>query len=127
MRGWTEPVSDFNDKEVLKLLVCGSLFLAGPVLMASDEAAEILTIEADSEYGEYLAGECSTCHNPNASDDSTVPKIHGASRESIVDNLLAYKNGERDNTTMKGVAEKFSKEEIAALAVYLASIQPDKT
>ncbi len=77
-------VSVFKPQKGLKLLMCGFLSVASSVLLASNEAAEILAIDADFDYGEYLAGECSSCHNPRASDDSTVPKIHGASRESII-------------------------------------------
>jgi len=87
----------------------------------SDAAVAILALESDPEYGEYLANECTSCHNPNAGADSTVPNIHGAEKQSLIENLLAYKSGQRDNTTMKGVADKLSNEDIAALATYLSS------
>lgn len=105
---------------------------------------EVMAIEGDIEYGEYLAGSCASCHNPmsrsstNETDltdntptdvvntdnsDSTVPIVHGLEKIKIVEGLLAFRSGERSNTTMRGVAENLSNEEIAALAAYLSEVK----
>jgi len=82
---------------------------------------EILGIDADLEYGEYLASECAACHNPNAGSDSAVPVIHGIEALIIIDKLIAYREGTLENISMQSVAKVMSNEEIAALAAYLSA------
>jgi len=93
------------------------------VAAGSEENAEqlalVLNIEADSEYGAYLAGECSTCHTPGGGDGS-IPLIHAKSREYIASALLAYKNKQRASEVMRGVTAALTNEEIAALATYFS-------
>jgi cytochrome c len=99
--------------------------LSVPMVLAAQQpsvaVSEILTLDADVAYGEYLAGECATCHNPQGSTTTSVPVIHGRSAESIVEGLVAYRSGERKNITMQGVAGALGNEEIAALAKFLSS------
>ena len=108
------------------LLTLGiSIFLISASSVQADNLADILALDADLDFGEYLAGECSACHNPNSNTAalSAVPNIHGADEQSLVENLLAYRTGERENSTMRGVAGGLSNDEIAALAAYLASLE----
>jgi len=105
-----------------------TILLATGIAIGSDTET-ILGIEADTEYGEYLAGECITCHNADQAlgekGEGGVPGIHGAKAESIITNLLLYKSGVRDNTTMKAVVQTKADDEIAALAAYFASFASD--
>lgn len=84
------------------------------------DVANVLSMSDDVAYGEYLAGECASCHAKTAVSGSNVPVIHGASSEHIARALLEYRNGIRDNSTMKNVVDALGDEEIAALAHYLA-------
>lgn len=86
-----------------------------------DELLTILAMDSDAAYGEYLGGECAGCHSANASTDNSVPKIHGQSEEAIVRALLEYRDGIRNNTTMKNVVTALGPEEMGALAAWLAS------
>lgn len=92
--------------------------IAGNALASSAE--EILALEADPEFGEYLAGECSACHNPNTADGSAVPQIHGVEALTLIQKLLAYRDGTLENTTMQGIAVGLSEDEIAAIVAYLS-------
>lgn len=104
------------------VIAATSLFLhAGSNTSVSDEdVANVLALSNDIAYGEYLAGECASCHAKTAVSGSNVPVIHGASSEHIAKALLEYRNGTRDNSTMKNVASALGDEEIAALAHYLS-------
>ena len=76
---------------------------------------------ADSGYGEYLSGECVTCHQKNGSDQG-IPSITGLDAEAFSSIMLAYRNKELDNNVMQTVASRLDDEQIASLAVYFASL-----
>ena len=86
--------------------------------------AENLIKNADIAYGEYLAGECVTCHR-SGSTDGSIPNIAGADVKSIVTALHSFKTKERENKVMQLVAERLDNEQIASLAVYFASLSSD--
>ena len=48
---------------------------------------DVLAVEADPAYGEYLAGECMTCHTGQNTNDS-IPDIHGKEPSYIAGALL---------------------------------------
>jgi len=85
----------------------------------AEQLAIVMAIEADKDYGAYLGGECSTCHTPSGGDGS-IPLIHAKGKDYIASALLEYKNQQRANEVMRGVANALSNEEIAALAAYFS-------
>jgi len=82
--------------------------------------AEILAMDSDTAYGEYLGSECSTCHNETSSDKG-IPTIHGREASHLINALLEYRDKQRSNETMQSIAGALSDEEIAALAAYFSS------
>ena len=86
--------------------------------------------EARSEelyaYGEYLSGECLTCHRLDDS-PSQIPSIFGWSEDKFVETLVMYKHGKRENAAMRNVAASLGDEEMAALARYFASQTPEES
>jgi len=109
------------------LIKCSHLVIATLMLshtgFASDNLTvdDVLAIEADPDYGEYLAGECMTCHtgeNTNAS----IPNINGKKSATIALALLEYKYSKRENETMRLIAGTLGKEEIAALTAYFSGL-----
>lgn len=86
------------------------------------EIDRVLALSDDVAYGEYLAGECASCHSLNTTDGSNVPVIHGAAPEHIARSLLEYREGFRTNTTMVNVAISLGDEEVAVLSHYLATV-----
>lgn len=76
---------------------------------------KILESPADIEYGDYLAGECMTCHQ--AGDNSgRVPPIQNLTQDYFIYALLEYQNGARSNRVMQTVTGSLGVEEIAALS-----------
>ncbi|WP_323036783.1 c-type cytochrome [Pararhodobacter sp.] len=88
-----------------------------------DLSPETLQIEGDREYGEYLAAECTTCHQLSGTDDG-IPAITGWLAEDFVVAMHAYKQGLRPHPVMQMMAQRLDAEQIAALAAYFATI-PD--
>lgn len=87
-------------------------------------------IEAQAEdlyaYGEYLSGECLTCHRLDES-AGQIPAIFGWPEDKFVEILAMYKHGARENAAMRNVAASLGDEEMAALARYFASQTPKES
>ena len=83
---------------------------------------EILALEGDVEYGQYLSSTCVTCHQESGGTDG-IPAIINWPAPAFVTVLHAYKNKSRDNPVMQQITSVLSNEEIAALAAYYESIQ----
>ncbi len=77
----------------------------------------LLAVKGDPEYGEYLAGECITCHQADGSNQG-IPSITGWPVRAFLEALQAYRTGARENPVMQNIAKPLGDEEIAALAAY---------
>lgn len=75
------------------------------------------------DYGQYLSGECTSCHKLDGS-GSDIPSIVGWDTENFIAALLTYRTGERTNPAMVSVVRALDDEQIKALAVYFASLKP---
>lgn len=85
-------------------------------------AADVLALEGDVEYGEYLASECVTCHQRDGDNDG-IPGIVGWDTEPFVVAMHAYREKHRENEVMQLVSGRLNDEEIAALAAYFKGLQ----
>ncbi|MCV0370899.1 MULTISPECIES: hypothetical protein [Filomicrobium] len=108
-------------------LLCLATTMAVLGVTATEYAARAQTATNPElmAYGEYLAGECTTCHQTKSSSDG-IPAITGLDTDHFVSALEAYKSGSRTNTTMISVARSLDAEQIRALAVYFGSLNPNK-
>jgi cytochrome c len=97
---------------------------ADPTAVGTDHTVdpEILALEGDAEYGEYLASECTTCHQASGGDDG-IPSIVQWPTEDFVIAMHAYKDKVRPNPVMQLVAGRLNNEEIAALAAYFKDLE----
>ena len=75
------------------------------------------------DYGEYLAGECTSCHRLDGVDKG-IPSIVGMDAESFTIVLKAYQTGDLDNPAMVSVAKSLDDDQIKALAAFFSSIKP---
>jgi len=75
--------------------------------------------KADVGYGEYLAGECVTCHRNHG---AGIPKINGIEAETFVTIMIAYRSKELNNNVMQMVAGRLDDEQIISLAAYFSSL-----
>ena len=96
---------------------------ADPTATGTDHDIDpaILAIVGDPEYGEYLSGECTTCHQADGRVDG-IPSITYWPEEDFVVAMHAYKNKQRSHPVMQMIAGRLSDEEIAALAAYFKEI-----
>ena len=75
--------------------------------------------KADLGYGEYLAGECVTCHRKSG---AGIPQINGIEAETFVTIMNAYRSKELDNKIMQMMAGRLDDEQIISLAAYFSSL-----
>ena len=75
--------------------------------------------KADVGYGEYLAGECVTCHRNQG---AGIPKINGIEAETFVTIMQAYRSKALNNNVMQMVAGRLDDEQIISLAAYFSSL-----
>ena len=104
--------------------------LKGSVLRPFAVLLFLCQIEAQAEdlyaYGEYLSGECLTCHRLDES-AGQIPAIFGWPEDKFVEILAMYKHGARENAAMRNVAASLGDEEMAALARYFARQTPEES
>ena len=110
LRGFSDKPSDIPEAE--------------PTSTATDHALDpaILAIVGDPDYGEYLSGECLTCHQSSGADNG-IPSITGWPREDFVVAMHAYKKEIRAHPVMQMMAGRLSDEEIAGLAAYFEGLE----
>ena len=77
--------------------------------------------EGDRDYGEYLSGECVTCHRLDGEMEG-IPAIIGWDDDLFIEAMNQYRTGERKNDAMRSVVIPLGKEEIAALATFFRSL-----
>ncbi len=78
----------------------------------------------DRQLGEYLSGECVTCHQISGREVGAVPVITGWPEDHFVAVMNSYKEKHRDNRIMQTIAGRLAADEIEALAAYFGAISP---
>lgn len=80
----------------------------------------------DRDNGEklYTSKGCVECHGPRgySVDVNMVPKIAGMDRQYVIDQLLAFQSGKRQNVIMSPVAATLTSDDILALATFVSSV-----
>lgn len=87
------------------------------------EAAEPLSEqEALYQKGRRQARMCVSCHGPGGeSRVASYPSLAGLSETYLIEQLHAFRDGERHNPQMNAIASNLDDEAIAALAHYFAN------
>ena len=76
---------------------------------------------AEDPSGAALAESCATCHGPTGvSEVPTIPTIAGYDQAYFVDDMLAYKAGDINSPLMETLAQRYSRDELQAMAGFYA-------
>lgn len=75
----------------------------------------------DRALGEYLGGECVTCHQASGRVDG-IPSIVGWPADVFAAALRDYRSKTRPNPVMQIPAERLTDDDILALAAYFGSL-----
>ena len=105
--------------KALYLLSCLLSFLAFSSAHADAELLKKIA-KADVGYGEYLAGECVTCHKKKGA-TSGIPVIAGINAKTFVKKINGYRNKTLKNKVMQMIARRLDEEQTLSLAAYFSS------
>lgn len=80
-------------------------------------------VAADAEAGKAKYAVCAGCHGPTGAGNEALkyPKLTGLEADYVVEQLKAFKSGERDNATMKAMSAGLSDEDMENLGAYIAT------
>lgn len=82
-------------------------------------------VAADSNAGKQLAANCAGCHGADGnSKNPQWPSLAGQQPAYLSAQLKAFRDGARENATMKAMVEKLSDADIDNLAAYFAGLKP---
>lgn len=82
---------------------------------------------ADIEAGKNKAQACIGCHGPNGqASNPEWPNLAGQNANYIVNQLKAFKNGNRKNELMSPMAQSLSSEDVENVAAYFSSLSSCK-
>ncbi|GEM_PF-4157333 len=93
---------------------------------AKDLRGAIATGPGDRDWGEYLAGECLTCHGLHAAAGAGIPQLAPLDPMAFASALEEYRRHLRPDPGMRLVAARLAPDEVAALAAYFASLPPER-
>ena len=106
----------------MRYIILISLFIIVHNFAYSDD--NILS-GADVDYGEYLSGECVTCHH-KAGLNQGIPSINGIDADVFVALMLAYRSKDMENPVMQMIAGRLDNNQIGSLAIYFSKLDPPK-
>lgn len=104
-----------------------SLVLALGLACQLAHAEESAAPQGDAEKGKAKAAVCAACHGPAGnSSNPQWPKLAGQHAAYLVEQLQAYKSGDRANPIMAGQAAGLSEQDMRDLGAYFAAqkLQP---
>ena len=78
--------------------------------------------KGDRELGEYLSSMCVACHQLSGKTSGGIPAIVAWPNDQFIAVIQSYKDGTRDNETMRTISHRLSQDEIEALAAYFGSL-----
>ena len=104
-------------EKLMRLIICFAVLLLLPVTTFA---------EGDPEAGKVKSYTCTGCHGipgyNNVYPTYRVPKIGGQNYEYMVLALKAYRDGEREHSTMELQANSLSEQDIKDVSAYFASL-----
>ena len=95
------------------------------LVLAAIPGAALAGTAKQIAFGQYLSGECVTCHQVSGAAKG-IPAIIGWPEDGFVAVMQSYKTKARDNPVMQTIAARLSDEEMAALAAYFATLRPSQ-
>ena len=97
-----------------------AVFGASLIAFSMLPGAMALADEQQIAFGEYLAGECVSCHQLSGAANG-IPPIVGWEPQRFVSALKEFRGKVRPNEAMRTIASRLEDDEIAALAAYFAT------
>lgn len=112
--------------KIMKAYILHAFGSAAALLVAGAVSAQTPAAAGDAAAGATKTSMCEGCHGITGYKTAfpevySVPKIGGQNAAYIVKALKAYKSGERNHPSMKGIAATLSDKDMADLAAYYSA------
>ena len=91
---------------------------AAVVFWTAAPAAALAQANVDS--GRYLAGNCANCHGTLGAAKGAMPSLAGQKKETLVEQMRAFRDGKRPATVMHQLAKGYSDAQIEVIAEFFA-------
>ncbi|MFM8608956.1 MAG: c-type cytochrome [Burkholderiaceae bacterium] len=93
--------------------------------LAAGAASAQTSSSPEALYLRSLAATCANCHGTDgrAVNGSAVPAIAGLPRAYMIEQMKAFKNGQRQATVMHQLAKGYSDAQIEQIATYFSSMK----
>lgn len=92
------------------------------VIVSTAPAMAGSLVGGDAEAGKGKAAACAACHGPNGNSTNPAwPKLAGQSAAYTVSQLMAFKDGSRNNPVMAGQVANLSEQDMKDIAAYYAA------
>ena len=78
--------------------------------------------DGDAVAGKAKAGACGGCHGADGAGNEDSPALAGLDAAYQVEQLAAYKSGDREHAMMQMFASQLSEEDMADLAAYYSAL-----
>lgn len=85
-------------------------------------AVSLSPTQADAQSAQAMAQNCFVCHGPGAKGAAPIVGLAGQPKESIGQQLVAFKTDRRVGTIMNRIAKGYSDDQIAAIADHLSRL-----
>lgn len=95
---------------------------AGALLAGA--AANAQPSDADLRSASFLAGSCANCHGTVGNAQGAMPSLAGQQKNTIVDQMRAFRDGKRPATIMHQLAKGYTDQQIELIAEYYARQKP---
>lgn len=83
-------------------------------------AARPALAQAEAGAGRYVAANCANCHGTDGVAKGAMPSLAGQKKETIVEQVRAFRDGKRPATVMHQIAKGYTDAQIDAIADYFA-------
>lgn len=115
--------SQMTDEEILDM----GAYFADTKAVANIKPKKVIVAAITEEViaGEKKAAVCAACHGAGGNTTVAIyPKLAGQSAEYIVKQLIEFKNGNRKDPVMSGMAAPLSEQDMVELAAYFSAQKP---
>ncbi len=108
----------FTNKTAIAVIVrCAFLIAVGISATASAQ-------DLPPPNPRYLAATCANCHGTNGVSTTGLPRLAGLSEAYLIQQMQAFKSGQRPATVMHQLAKGYTDDQISAMAGFFAAQQP---
>jgi cytochrome subunit of sulfide dehydrogenase len=92
-------------------------WLAWSVLVGGQCASSCAT---EADLGRYIAANCAACHGTLGRSEGSIPSLAGLDKTYIIEQMLAFRSGQRQATVMHQIAKGYADDQIAAVAEFFS-------